>query len=190
MSTNIGFTNLSKSQRNAVIGTLSGELSNIAINRKLEQLEPLKSSIEIVPTYISVATAAITRQTGTNIANGAITTQKIANNAITSIKLAELKYLNMKVWTVITANRTNGSEAENDYSINTNNKLVKKVGTQNGLVKSGYFLITTSNVAKYKNKAVSIIKGNITIEFGPTSANLILTDSGVKYYDSTTTSWT
>ena len=48
MSTNIGFKNLSKSQRNAVIGTLSGDLSNIAINRKLEQLEPLKSSIEIV----------------------------------------------------------------------------------------------------------------------------------------------
>ena len=189
MSTNIGFANLSKSQRNAVIGTLSGELSNIAINRKLEQLEPLKSSIEIVPTYISVATAAITRQTGTYIANGAITTQKIANNAITSIKLAELKYLNMKVWTVITANRTTGNESAGDYSINSNNKLVKKVGGQNGLVKSGYFLIT-SDVLIYNKKAVSINKGTITIEFGSTSANLILTDNGIKYYDSTTTSWT
>lgn len=189
MSTNIGFKNLSKSQRNAVIGTLSGDLSNIAINRKLEQLEPLKSSIEIVPTYISVATAAITRQMGTNIANGAITTQKIANNAITSIKLAKLKYLNMIVWTVITANRTIGNEAAGKYSINSNNKLVKKVDGQNSLVISGYFLII-SDVLIYNNKAVSIIKGNITIEFGPKSANFILTDGGVKYYNSTNSSWT
>jgi hypothetical protein len=62
MATIVGFNNLSKAQREAILSTISGELSSVAVNRKLEQLEPPKSSIEIVPAYVSAATQAITQQ--------------------------------------------------------------------------------------------------------------------------------
>jgi hypothetical protein len=62
MATIVGFNNLSKAIREGILSTISGELSSVAVNRKLEQLEPPKSSIEIVPAYVSAATAAITQQ--------------------------------------------------------------------------------------------------------------------------------
>lgn len=64
MATIVGFKNLSKAQRDAILSSLSNDLSRVAIGRKLEQLEPLKSSIETVPTYISAASAAINAQSG------------------------------------------------------------------------------------------------------------------------------
>lgn len=65
MATVVGFNNLSKIQRDSIINTITSELSTIAVNRKSELLEPTKSSIEIVPSYISAATAAITQQLAT-----------------------------------------------------------------------------------------------------------------------------
>jgi|LauGreDrversion4_2_1035121.scaffolds.fasta_scaffold536963_3 hypothetical protein len=62
MATKVGFDNLSKKQRDALLGTLSGDLSRLAIGRKLEIGEPIKSSIEIIPIFISTATAAIDEQ--------------------------------------------------------------------------------------------------------------------------------
>lgn len=62
MATIIGFKNISKLRRDAMLATISGELSRVAVNRKNESLEPLKSSIEIVPEYVSAATEAITTQ--------------------------------------------------------------------------------------------------------------------------------
>ena len=62
MATIIGFKNISKLRRDAMLANISGELSRVAVNRKNESLEPLKSSIEIVPEYVSAATSAITQQ--------------------------------------------------------------------------------------------------------------------------------
>jgi len=57
--TTIGFGNLPKSLRDSVIKGMSGELSNVAVNRKLEELEPPKSSLETVPEFFNAAQAAI-----------------------------------------------------------------------------------------------------------------------------------
>ncbi len=71
MATIVGFNNLSKAQRDEIMVSLSNDLSRIAVGRKLEQSEPLKSSIEIIPTYITSATAAINEESG--ITSGGIT---------------------------------------------------------------------------------------------------------------------
>jgi len=62
MTTIIGFGDLPKSLRDSVIRGMSGELSNIAVNRKLEELEPPKSSLESVPEFFNAAQAAIQTQ--------------------------------------------------------------------------------------------------------------------------------
>ncbi len=71
MATIVGFKNLSKTQRDLILATLSGDLSRVAIGRKLEISEPLKSSIEIIPVFITSATAAINEQSG--ITTGGVT---------------------------------------------------------------------------------------------------------------------
>lgn len=71
MTTVVGFYNLSKKQRDALLETLSADLSKVGVGRKLEQLEPPKTSIEIIPTYITSATAAINELSG--ISSGGIT---------------------------------------------------------------------------------------------------------------------
>lgn len=64
MATIVGFKSLSKTKRDAILSSIANELSGIAIGRKLEQLEPPKSSIEIVPAFISIATSAINTELG------------------------------------------------------------------------------------------------------------------------------
>lgn len=59
----VGLNSLKKSIRDAVLNTLNTTLEKIAIGRKLEQLEPVKSSIETVPGYVSAANA----NTGTDL---------------------------------------------------------------------------------------------------------------------------
>ncbi len=63
MATRVGFNNLSKSQREALLNTLTTDLSRISVGRKLEITEPIKSSIEIIPVFITTATAAIIEET-------------------------------------------------------------------------------------------------------------------------------
>lgn len=71
MATIVGFKNLSKTQRDAILSSLSNDLSRVAVGRKLDLSEPLKSSIETIPIFISSATAAINEQSG--ITNGGVT---------------------------------------------------------------------------------------------------------------------
>lgn len=87
MTTTVGFKNLSKKLREELLETLSGDLSHIAVGRKLDLTEPLKSSIEIIPTFISSATAAINQQAG-------ITTDGITQPGFTGFGSIEF-YINV-----------------------------------------------------------------------------------------------
>jgi hypothetical protein len=59
MPTIVSFKNLSKTLRDSIIQNTNNELSVVAINRKQEQQEPLKSNILNNPIYIYSATDGI-----------------------------------------------------------------------------------------------------------------------------------
>lgn len=55
---------LKKSIRDLLIEGISQELSTVAINQRTEVREPPRTSIEIIPAYISAATALVNEQVG------------------------------------------------------------------------------------------------------------------------------
>ncbi len=70
MATIVSLNSLTKAQRDAILFNIDFELSNVAVGRKNEITEPIKSSIEIVPVFVSAATAVINQQLGVGVGVG------------------------------------------------------------------------------------------------------------------------
>ena len=60
----VNIYSLKKSIRDTLIQGVSKELNSVAFNQKTEVREPPKTSIEIIPAYISAATALVNEQVG------------------------------------------------------------------------------------------------------------------------------
>jgi hypothetical protein len=122
MATVVGFNNLSKTQRDAILFGISNELSNIAIGKKLEQLEPLKSSIEIVPAFVSIATAAINNEVG--ISNKDNTQPGFTGANSTEFYINVLNAIdNMILLDFIRDNQAISSNNVIDYSVTKSNDI-------------------------------------------------------------------
>lgn len=62
----VNIYSLKKSVRDTLIEGVSKDLTTIAFNQKTEVREPPKTSIEIIPAYISAATALVNELAGIN----------------------------------------------------------------------------------------------------------------------------